>query len=110
HLFERFEEQVVGYAEVTLSAGMVLWKEQSLPDVYDALWRETQRSRLKVLWIPDATRQFGADHGMQVARFAVSRRNDGVVAFGIGGGGARGPGQGLKAQFAHPPAKGLRGG
>jgi adenosine deaminase/aminodeoxyfutalosine deaminase len=107
-LFERFEEQGIAYAEVTLSAGMVLWKEQSLADVYDALWRETQRSRVKVLWIPDATRQFGADHGMQVAQFAVSRRNDGVVAFGIGGDEARGPAEWFKDVFAYARDNGLR--
>jgi aminodeoxyfutalosine deaminase len=108
HLFQRFEEQGIVYAEVTLSAGMVLWKEQSLADVYEAIWRETQRSRVKVLWIPDATRQFGAEHGMQVAQFAVSRRNDGVVAFGIGGDEARGPAEWFKDVFAYAGDNGLR--
>src|ERR1039457_1650262 len=108
HLFERFEEQGVTYAEVTLSAGMVLWKEQSLGDVYDALWRESLRARVKVLWIPDATRQFGADHGMQVARFAVSRRNDGAIAFGIGGDEVRGPAEWFKDVFAYARDNGLR--
>src|ERR1039457_1358652 len=108
HLFERFEEQGVTYAEVTLSAGMVLWKEQSLEDVYDAMWRESLRSQVKVLWIPDATRQFEADHGMQVGRFAVSRRNDGAIAFGIGGDEVRGPAALFKDIFAYARDNGLR--
>jgi aminodeoxyfutalosine deaminase len=108
HLFEYFEEQGIAYAEVTLSAGMVLWKEQSLEAVYDAIWRETQRARVKVLWIPDAVRHFGAEPGMQVAQFAASRRNDGVVAFGLGGDEARGPAEWFKDVFAFARDNGLR--
>jgi len=108
HLFARFEEQDITYAEVTLSAGMVIWKEQSLEEVYDALWRETQRARAKVFWIPDATRQFGAEHGMQIARFAVSRRDEGAIAFGIGGDEVRGPAEWFKDVFAYARDNGLR--
>src|SRR5260370_15895369 len=70
HLFEHFEEQGIAYAEVTLSAGMVLWKEQSLEEVYEAIWRETQRSRVKGQWVPDAVRHFGAGQGMEGGQFA----------------------------------------
>ena len=100
HLFARFEEQGITYAEITLSAGMILWKQQSLADVYEALWKESQKSRVKVFWIPDAIRQFGAEKGMEVGRFAVSRRNDGVVAFGIGGDELRGPRSGSRTSSA----------
>jgi len=91
HLLERLAAQNVTYAEITLSAGVVLWKEQDLAAVYDAVWKESQRSPVKTRWILDAVRHFGADHGMQVAKFAVTRRDDGTVAFGIGGDEARGP-------------------
>lgn len=107
HLFEQFVEQGIDYAEVTLSAGMVLWKGQSLAEVYDALWRESLRSKARVLWIPDAIRQFGAEQGMEVARFAVSRRCDGVVAFGIGGDEARGPAAWFKEVFQYARDNGL---
>jgi len=90
-LLEQLESQAVRYAEITLSAGVVLWKQQDLSAVYDAIWRESQRSRVKARWILDAVRHFGADAAAPVVDFAITRRNDGVVAFGIGGDEARGP-------------------
>ena len=44
HLLERLAAQDVTYAEITLSAGVVLWKNQDLAAVYDAVWKESQRS------------------------------------------------------------------
>ncbi len=107
HLFARFEEQGITYAEITLSAGMISWKRQPLAKVYDALWRESQRSKVKVFWIPDAVRQFGAEPAMEVAQFAVSRRDDGVVAFGIGGDEVRGPAEWFKDVFSYARDNGL---
>ena len=90
-LLERLDEQNVRYAEITLSAGVVLWKQQNLGAVYDAIWQESQQSRVRTRWILDAIRHFGAGTAAPVVDFAISRRNDGVVAFGIGGDEARGP-------------------
>ena len=72
---------------------MVLWKEQDLAAVYDAVWKESQSVSVKTRWILDAVRHFGPEHGMQVAEFAATRSRDGTVAFGIGGDEARGPAQ-----------------
>jgi len=108
HLLERLEEQNVTYAEITLSAGVVLWKKQDLGAVYEAVWRESQRSRVRTFWILDAVRHFGAEHGMEVARFAVSRRDCGVVAYGIGGDEARGPAEWFRDVFAFARDGGLR--
>lgn len=107
HAFERFAAQGMEYVEVTLSAGMVLWKEQPLAEVYDALRRESLRSPVEVFWIPDAVRHFGVEHAMEVARFAVSRRDDGVVAFGIGGDEVRGPAHWFKDVFQYARDHGL---
>lgn len=107
HLFDRFAEQGIEYAEVTLSAGMVLWKGQPLADVYDALWRESLRAKVKVFWIPDAVRQFGVEPAMEVAKFAVARRDEGVVAFGIGGDEVRGPAAWFKDIFQFVRDNGL---
>src|SRR5579862_2156000 len=90
HLLERLAAQDVTYAEITLSAGVVLWKQQDLAAVYEAVWRESQRSQVRTFWILDAVRHFGAEHGMQVAQFAVTRRDHGTIAYGIGGDEARG--------------------
>jgi aminodeoxyfutalosine deaminase len=85
HLLERLAEQNVTYAEITLSAGVILLRELDLAAIYDAIWSETQRSSLRAFWILDAIRHFGAEPARRVAEFAVSRRDDGVVAFGLGG-------------------------
>ena len=85
HLLERLAAQDVTYAEITLSAGVVLWKKQDLAAVYEAVWAESQRSSVRTFWILDAVRHFGVEHGMEVARFAVTRRDHGTIAYGIGG-------------------------
>ncbi|HEV2690580.1 MAG TPA: adenosine deaminase [Bryobacteraceae bacterium] len=107
-LLERLAAQDVTYAEITLSAGVVLWKQQDLAAVYEAVWTESRRSRVKAFWILDAVRHFGAEAGRPVAEFAVSRRNDGVIAFGIGGDEARGPAEWFRDVFAYARDGGLR--
>src|SRR5207248_3981110 len=90
-LFERLAVENVGYVEVTLSAGIVLWKEQDLAAVFDALTNESTRSPVPVRWILDATRQWGAAAAAPVFEFAAERMSDSVVAIGIGGFEAEGP-------------------
>jgi len=107
HLLERLAAQDVTYAEITLSAGMILWKGQDLPAIYDAIWRESQRSSVKTLWIPDAVRNLGPEPALPVAKFAVERRGDGVVAFGLGGDEARGPAELFRDVFAYARDGGL---
>jgi aminodeoxyfutalosine deaminase len=108
HLLERLAAQNVTYAEVTLSAGVVLWKKQDLAAVYEAVWKESQRSSVKTFWILDAVRHFGAEAGMEVAKFAVSRARDGTVAFGIGGDEKRGPAEWFRDVFKFARDGGLR--
>jgi aminodeoxyfutalosine deaminase len=107
-LLDRLASQCVTYAEITLSAGVVLWKDQDLAAVYDAVWKESQRSRVKTFWILDAVRHFGAEPGMRVAEFSLTRRDQGVVAFGIGGDEARGPAELFRDVFAFARDGGLR--
>jgi len=106
-LLERLADQDVTYAELTLSAGVVLWKKQDLAAVYDAVWKESQRSCVRTRWILDAIRHFGPEHGREVARFAVARRDDGVIAYGIGGDEARGPAEWFRDVFAFARDSGL---
>ena len=90
-LFARLASEGVTYAEVTLSAGVILWKQQEFAPIYEALQREAARSTVAVRWILDAIRQFGAAPAKPVFDLAAERVNDGVVAIGIGGDEARGP-------------------
>jgi len=107
HLLESLAGQGVTYAEITLSAGVVLWKQQDLAAVYDAVWRESQRSSIQTFWILDAIRQFGPEKGMEVAQFAVSRRDEGTIAYGIGGDEVRGPAHWFRDVFAYARDGGL---
>src|ERR1700678_1012141 len=107
HLLDSLACQDVTYTEITLSAGVVLWKQQDLGAVYDAVWRESQRSSVRTFWILDAIRQFGAEKGMDVAKFAVSRRDEGTVAYGIGGDELRGPAHWFRDVFAYARDGGL---
>jgi aminodeoxyfutalosine deaminase len=107
HLLERLAAQNVAYTEITLSAGMILWKGQDLPAIYDAIWRESQRSRVRTFWILDAVRNFGPGPAMPVAKFAVERRGDGVIAFGLGGDEAKGPAELFRDVFAYARDGGL---
>jgi adenosine deaminase/aminodeoxyfutalosine deaminase len=75
----------VTYAEVTLSAGMMLWKGQDAAAIYEAVQREALCARLGVRWILDAVRQFGAEPAKPVFDLAAERVHDGVVAVGLGG-------------------------
>lgn len=99
NLLAKLHTQQVTYAEITLSAGVILWKKQDLPAIYDAVWEETQRSPVKAYWILDAVRQFGAEAAQPVVDFAVSRRGQGVIAFGIGGFEDRGPAKWFHGAF-----------
>ncbi|HEY6292985.1 MAG TPA: adenosine deaminase [Terriglobia bacterium] len=94
-LMEELSAQKVRYAEVTLSAGVVLWKKQSLEAIFEAIAEAasaaSSRLGLQVNWIFDAVRQFGADDAQEVMRLAARFRDHGVVGFGLGGDEVRGP-------------------
>src|SRR5437868_5619557 len=99
-LLASLERQNVRYAEITLAAGVVLWRKQDFAAIYQAVREAAAESSVRVYWILDAVRHFGPDHAMEVAQLAAERANDGVVAFGIGGDEARGPAEWFRDVFA----------
>lgn len=107
-LVEALEQQNVRYAEVTLSAGTVLWKGQDFRPIYEAVRREALQSQVEVRWNLDAVRHFGAEHAMQVAQLAAERVGHGVVSFGIGGDEQRGPAEWFGDVYRYARASGLR--
>jgi len=107
-LLTSLEQQNVRYAEITLSAGVVLWRKQDFAPIYDAVRYAAAGSSVIVYWILDAVRHFGPDHAMEVARLAAERVNDGVAAFGIGGDEARGPAEWFHDVFDFARRQGLR--
>ncbi len=107
-LLERLAGQNVRYAEIFISAGVMLWKDQEFGPVYDAVRDAARQSPVEVRWIVDAVRQFGVEHCMAVARMAAERAGDGVVAYGIGGDEARGPANWFTDVFRFARDAGLR--
>jgi aminodeoxyfutalosine deaminase len=107
-LFERLTTEGVTYAEVILSVGVVLWKEQDLAAIYNALLRETARTPVTVRWIFDAIRQFGPEPAKPVFDLAAERAGEGVVAIGLGGDEERGPARLFADLYRQARDRGLR--
>jgi aminodeoxyfutalosine deaminase len=80
-------ENVV-YGEITLSVGVMLLRKQDVAANFRAI-REAvapfEKRGLRLQWIFDTVRQFGAAAAKEVARRAIELRREGVVAFGMGG-------------------------
>jgi len=80
--------QSVAYAEVTISAGVMLLREQDIGANMAAIAEAGtafQDRGLKLAWILDVVRQFSGEAAIAVAHAAAGLRSSGVVAFGIGG-------------------------
>lgn len=107
-LFERFQSDGITYAEVTVSAGVIVWKQQDFHRIFEALAAAAEETPVTVRWVIDAVRQFGAEHAMEVAHLAVRHRDDGVVAYGIGGDEALGPVGWFERPFFYAKEHGLR--
>jgi aminodeoxyfutalosine deaminase len=106
-LLARLAAQNVRYAEIIVSAGVVLWKGQEFAPIFDAIQDAAAGSPVEVGWILDAIRQFGAEPATRVAKLAAERVDRGVVAFGIGGSEARGPAKWFTEVFAYARESGL---
>ena len=107
-LFETLTAQEVVYAEITLSVGVILWKQQDFAAIYQALQREAARASIPVRWILDAVRQFGADAARPVFDLAAERVDDGTVGVGLGGFEAQGPAKWFGELFSKARDCGLR--
>jgi aminodeoxyfutalosine deaminase len=87
-LGEHLLTQGVVYTEVTLSIGVMLLRKQRPEANFEAILRATQpfeKRGLRLNWVFDAARQFGAQAAMEVVDAAKRANSKAIVAFGIGG-------------------------
>jgi aminodeoxyfutalosine deaminase len=83
---ESAQLQNILYAEVTLSIGVMFRRNQDPAENFAAL-RDAAANvpGVKLKYIFDAVRQWGAAAAMEVARIAAELRSPDIVAYGIGG-------------------------
>jgi adenosine deaminase len=87
-LAEHLLEQGVVYTEITLSVGVMLLRKQQPEANFAALLRAAEpfeKRGLRMRWVFDAARQFGAEAAMEVVESAGRCGSSEIVAFGIGG-------------------------
>jgi len=83
---ESLQRQNVLYAEVTLSIGVMIRRNQDPAANFDALRNAAAEvPGLQLKYIFDAVRQWGAVPAMEVARIAAELRSPDIIAYGIGG-------------------------
>src|SRR5215469_4858699 len=83
---ESMQRHIVLYAEVTLSIGVMFRRNQD-PAANFAALRDAAAEvpGVKLKYIFDAVRQWGAEPAMEVARIAAEQRSPDIIAYGIGG-------------------------
>lgn len=107
-LCRRLADANITYAEITLAAGVVLWRGQDLAAIYSAVRDAALASPVEVKWNLDSIRQFGPDLAQRVAEFAVAEKSNGVVSLGIGGDEVAGPAEWFADVYRFARDGGLR--
>lgn len=109
-LGEQLQAQNVVYAEVTLSVGVMLLRKQNPQANFEAIVAATEpleQKGLRLNWIFDAVRQFGADLALQVVNWAKQCNSPQIVAFGIGGDELSTPTKDFQQVYKHASQCGL---
>lgn len=102
--------QHVIYAEVTLSVGVMLLRNQNPQANFEAILAAVEpfeRQGLQLNWIFDAVRQFGPEPAFQVIDWAKRCHSPRILAFGIGGDELSVPTRRFQDVYRHATACGL---
>jgi len=110
-LMEKLKAENILHAEVTVSAGVCLWRKQNFDALFEGLERGRERGErdfgVSVLWIFDAVRHFGPMDAQRVAEVAARYRDRNVVGFGIGGDERRAAPELFRDVYAYSADQGL---
>jgi adenosine deaminase/aminodeoxyfutalosine deaminase len=111
-MIERLKRDGVAYAEVYIAAGVMLWRGQNFDEMFEGIEAGAQegytRHGVVVRWILDATRQFGPDAAMRMAKLAARFHTRGVIAIGIGGDENNGAPEAFREVYDYARRHGLR--
>jgi adenosine deaminase/aminodeoxyfutalosine deaminase len=111
-LMEQLKSENVLHAEVYVSVGVCLWREQNFDAIFEGLERGRQQGErdfgVSLLWIFDAVRQFSAEAVQKVFELAARYRRRNVVGVGIGGDEKKAPPELFREQYAYAAGQGLR--
>ncbi len=108
-LCEDLRRQNVRYAELTVSVGVMVLREQQVEANFEAMQiaATAENDFPRVQWIFDAARQFGPAAAMEVVRYAARAKSAGVVAFGMGGDELSIPAAEFRGVYDYAAAEGL---
>ena len=111
-LMETLKAQNVLHAEVYISAGICLRRNQDFAAIFEGLERGRARGEqdfgVSLLWIFDAVRHFGPDAALEAFKLAVYFRDRNVVGVGIGGDEQQAPPELFRDAYAYAAENGLR--
>jgi aminodeoxyfutalosine deaminase len=111
-LMQRLKEENILHAEVYVAVGVNLYRKQDFATIFEGLDRGRARGirdfGVSLLWIFDATRQFGAEAAQQVFEMAVRYQDRHVVGVGIGGDEAKAPPELFRSVYGYAEDNGLR--
>ena len=111
-LMKKLKAENVLHAEVYVSVGICLHRQQDFAALFEGLDRGRDRGErdfgISLLWIFDAVRQFGAEAARPVFELAASYRDRHVVGIGIGGDEQKAPPELFREVYAYAAESGLR--
>jgi adenosine deaminase/aminodeoxyfutalosine deaminase len=111
-LMQRLKEEQVLHAEVYISVGVCLWRQQDFAAIFEGLDRGRTRGErdfgISLLWIFDAVRQFGPEAAQRVFELAVQYHDREVVGIGIGGDEQKAPPELFRDAYAWAADHGMR--
>lgn len=111
-LMEKLKAENVLHAEVYVSVGVCLWRNQDFDSIFAGLERGRERGEhdfgISLLWIFDAVRQFGAEKAQRVAELGARYKGSSVVGFGIGGDERQAAPEMFRDVYAYAAKNGLR--